>query len=96
MKKGELTLRVGTEEVHFSLNKSLQQHDVEQSHCMKIDSSNPIFNELNYDLMKENSFDDYISSSFYIDDFEKKELIAETVLSSNERSTKSLKSEEKF
>ena len=29
VKKGELTLRVGTEEVHFNLNQSLKQHDVE-------------------------------------------------------------------
>ena len=29
VKKGELTLRVGTEEVHFSLNQCLKQHDVE-------------------------------------------------------------------
>ena len=46
--------------------------------------------------MNENSFDDYISSSFYIDDFEKEELIAETILSLNERSTDNLKNEEKF
>ena len=32
MKKGELTLRVGTKEVHFSLNQYLKQHDVEQAH----------------------------------------------------------------
>ena len=96
VKKGELTLIVSIEEVHFSLNKSLQQHDVEQSHCMKIDNSNLICNELNYDVMKENSFDDYISSSFSIDDFENKELIVQTILSLNERSTESLKSEEKF
>ena len=31
VKKGELTLRVGTEEVHFNLNKSLKQHDVEKA-----------------------------------------------------------------
>ena len=31
VKKGELTLRVGTEEVHFNLNQSLKQHDVEQA-----------------------------------------------------------------
>ena len=35
-------------------------------------------------------------TSFYIDDFEKKELIAETVLSINERSTENLNNEEKF
>ena len=52
VKKRELTLRVDIEEVHFSLNKSLQQHDVEWSRYMKIDSNNPICNELIYDLMK--------------------------------------------
>ena len=35
-------------------------------------------------------------TSFYIDDFEKKELIAETVLSINERSTENMNNEEKF
>ena len=29
VKKGELTLRVGTKEVHLSLNQCLRQHDVE-------------------------------------------------------------------
>ena len=96
MKKWELTLRVGTEEVHFSLNQCLKQHDVEQAHCMKTDSVKSVCKKMNYDLMKENSFNDYISSSFYIDEFKKKELIAETVLSLNERSIESLKSEEEF
>ena len=95
VKKRELTLIVDIEELHFSLNKSLQQHNVKQSRCMKIDSSNLICNELNYDLMKKNSFNNYISSSFYIDDFEKKELIAKTVLSLNKKNTKSLKREKK-
>ena len=31
VKKGELTLKVGTEEVHFNLNQSLKQHDVEKA-----------------------------------------------------------------
>ena len=31
VKKGELTLRVRTKEVHFNLNQSLKQHDVEQA-----------------------------------------------------------------
>ena len=96
VKKGELTLRVGPEEVHFNLSKSLKQHDVEQAKCIRIDNATLGCKERNYDLMKENSFDDYISSSFYIDDFEKNEWIAENVLSLNERSKESLKSEEKF
>ena len=31
VKKGELTLRVGTEEVHFNLNQSLKQPDFERA-----------------------------------------------------------------
>ena len=69
VKKGGLTLRVGTKEVHFNLNQCLKQHDVEQAHCMKTNSVNYVCKNMNYDLMKENSFDDYISSSFYIDEF---------------------------
>ena len=38
VKKGELTLRVGTEEVHFNLNQSLKQHDVEKAQCMRVDN----------------------------------------------------------
>ena len=52
VKKGEITLRVGTEEVHFNLSKSLKQHDVEQAKCMRIDSVTPGCKEKHYDLMK--------------------------------------------
>ena len=33
VKKRELTLRVGDEEVHFNLNQSLKQPDLEKSEC---------------------------------------------------------------
>ena len=95
VKKGELTLRVGTEKVHFNLNKSLKQHDVEQAKCMKIDNVIPVCKVKNGDIMNKNSFDDYISSSLYNDDLEKEELMAETILSLNERNTDDLNSEEK-
>ena len=75
VKKMDLTLRVGTEEVHFNLIKSIKQHDVEQAQCMQLDNVTPGCKEQNYDLMKEKSCDDNISSSLYIDEFEKKELI---------------------
>ena len=87
-------MRVGTKEVHFNLNQSLKQHDVEQAQCMKIDSVNPVYKKLNDDLMNENSIDDYISSSLYDDDFEKEKIMAETILSLNERNTEYLNSEE--
>ena len=37
VKKGELTLRVGEEEVKFNLNQSLKQHDNEEVHYMRIE-----------------------------------------------------------
>ena len=94
VKKRELTLRFGTEEVHFNLNQSLKQHDVEQAQCIKIDSVNSVCKKLKGDLMNERSIDDYISSSLYDDDFEKEKIMVETVLSLNERNTEYLNSEE--
>ena len=60
---------------------------------MKTDSVNPVCKKMNDDLMNENSFDDYISSSLYDDNFEKEKIMAETILSLN---TENLSSEEEF
>ena len=37
VKKGDLTLRVGEEEVKFKFNQSLKKHDNEKVHCIKIE-----------------------------------------------------------
>ena len=37
VKNGELTLRVGEEEVKFNLNQSLKQHDNEKVHYIRIE-----------------------------------------------------------
>ena len=95
VKKGKLTLRVGTKEGHFNLNQCLRQHDIEQGKCIRIDNVTPSCKEQHDDYMNENSFDDYILSSFYNDEFKKEELMIETVLSLNERSTDNLSSKEK-
>ena len=63
---------------------------------MRIDNVTPSCKEQHDDYMNENSFDDYILSSFYNDEFKKEELMTETVLSLNERSKDNLSSEEKF
>ena len=47
VKKDELTLRVGNEAVHFNLDKSLTQSDVEN--CNAVDNSSPI----SFDLISE-------------------------------------------
>ena len=89
-------MRLGTKEFHFNLSKSLKQHDAEQAKCMRIDIVTLGCKERNYDLKKENSFDDYIFSSFDNDEVKKEEMIAKTILSLNERSTDNLNREEKI
>ena len=42
MQKGELTLRLGNEAVHFNLDKSLTQSDIDAENCNAVDNSNPI------------------------------------------------------
>ena len=54
---------------------------IEQGYCMETDSVNYVFKKMNDDLMNENSFDDYISSSLYDDNFEKEKIMVETILS---------------
>ena len=95
VKKWELTLGVGTEEGHFNLNQCLKQYDIEQEKCMRLNNVTPGYKEQHDDYMNEHPFDDYIFTSFYNDEFKKKELMTETVLSLNEKSTYNLSSEEK-
>ena len=42
VQKGELTLRVGNEAVHFNLNKSLTRSYVNEENCMVVDNISPI------------------------------------------------------
>ena len=90
-KKGELTLRVGNEAVHFNLDKSLTQSDVDAENCNAIDNSSPISFEMIFDCNLQHSINEnemkfqYIESVYY-------ELLhssmqnKETVLSLNENS----------
>ena len=55
VQKGELTLRVGNEVVHFNLNKSLAQSDVDEENCMALDNISPIGLELNSDCNIQHS-----------------------------------------
>ena len=92
VKKRELTLRVGTEGVHFNLNKSLKQHDVEQAKCMRINNATLGCKEKHDDYMNDNSFNEYILSPLYNDEFKKEVLMIEIVLSLNEKITRNLSS----
>ena len=49
MQKGELTLRVGNEAVHFNLNKILTKTDVDSGNCNVVDNSSSI----SFDLISD-------------------------------------------
>ena len=100
MQKGELTMRVGNEAVHFNLNKSLTQFDVDAENCNVVDNSIPISFDLISDCNlqhcineKEMNFQ-YLESVYY-------ELLhsslknMKTVLSLNENSQENSSSPEK-
>ena len=58
VQKGELTLRVGNEPVHFNCNKSLTQYDVDEENCMDVDNISPISFELNSDCNIQHSINE--------------------------------------
>ena len=55
VQKGELTLRVGEEAVHFNLNKGLEQPDVDARSCLAIENNSHISVELNSDCNLQHS-----------------------------------------
>ena len=55
VEKGELTLRVGNEAVHFNLDKILTQSDVDANNCNVVDNSSPISSDLISDCNLQHS-----------------------------------------
>ena len=49
VQKGELTLRVGNEAVHFNLNRSLEHPNIDAESCMAVENNSLLNVELNYD-----------------------------------------------
>ena len=58
VKKGELTLRVGDEAVHFNLKKSLKQSECESTDCKIVETIVPISPELIFDGNFQNSINE--------------------------------------
>ena len=54
VKKGELTIRVGDEAVHFNLNHSLKQPEFENVDCKIVETKVPISYELINDCKIQN------------------------------------------
>ena len=58
VKKGELTLSVGDEAVHFNLNHSLKQPELSSADCEIVETEIPISSELTIDCNFQNSMDE--------------------------------------
>ena len=100
VKKGELTLRVGNEAVHFNLNKSLTRSDADAENCMAVEKFNPISLELNSDSNIQHSINENEMNFQYLKSVDYELLhsslqYTETVLSLNENSTENSCSKEK-
>ena len=67
VKKGELTLIVGDEKVHFNMNQSLKQPDFDNAECTIVEQVVPINPELIYDCKTQNSMNENINNFQYIE-----------------------------
>ena len=99
VKKGELTLRVGNEAVHFNLNKSLTQSDVDSENCNVIDNSSPSSFDLISDCNLQYSINENEMNFQYLESVDYELLHPslqniETILSLNENSQENSCSQE--
>ena len=99
VQKGELTLRVGEEAVHFNLNKGLEQPDVDAGSCMAVENSSHISVELNSDCNLQHFINESEMNFQYLESIDYEFLPSslqnkETVLSLNENSQEDVCSKE--
>ena len=100
VKKGELTLRVGDEAMHFNLNHSLKRLEFDNVDCKIVEMKLPISSELINDCKIKNSMNENEMNFQYLDvldvefmnsNFESKE----AVLSIDENNTEKCSNEQK-
>ena len=65
--KGELTLRVGDEAVHFNLNHGLKQPEFDNVDCKIVEMKVPISSELINDCMLQNPMNENEMNFQYLD-----------------------------
>ena len=100
VKKGELALRVGNEAMHFNLDKSLTQSEVDAENCSAVDNSSPISFEMISDCNLQHSINENEMNFQYIESVDYELLHSslqnrEKVLSLNENSQENSSSQEK-
>ena len=67
VQKGELTLRVGNEAVHFNINRSLEYPNVEEDSCMAIRNNSLLNDELNSDCILQHSINEIEMNFQYLE-----------------------------
>ena len=87
--KGELTLRVGEEAVHFKLKISLKQYEFESPDCKTVETISPISSKLIFYCNFQNSINENEMNFQYLDDLDCEFLhsnceLKETIFSLNE------------
>ena len=70
IKKGEVTLRVGDEAVHFNLNQSLKQPKFDNADCKTVETIVPINSELKYDCKIQSSMNENEMNFQYLKDLD--------------------------
>ena len=88
VQKGELTLRLGNEVVHFNINRSLEHPDVDAESCMALGNNSLLNVELNSDCILQHSINEIEINFQYIENLDCEVLPSnlfnkETVLSIN-------------
>ena len=70
VRKGELTLRVGDEAVHFNLNDSLKQPELRSADCEFVETKIPVNSELTTDCIFQNSMNENEMNFQYLEHLE--------------------------
>ena len=99
VQKGELTLRVGNEAVHFNLNRSLEHPDVDAESCMAVENNSLLSVELNFDCILQHSINEIEMNFQFLESIDCEMLPSnlynkETVSSINENSQDEVCSQE--
>ena len=99
VQKGELTLRVGNEAVHFNLNRSLEHPDVDAKSCMAVENNSLLSVQLNSNCILQRSINEIQMNFQYLESIDYEMLPSklfnkETVSSINENSQEEVCSRE--
>ena len=70
VQKGELTLRVGDEVMHFNINRILEHPNVETDSCMAVRNNSLLNDELNSDCIIQHSINEIEMNFQYLESFD--------------------------